>query len=186
MTVNRLTHPKPDVLSLDEVKDHCLPGGEYDDNLLGRLLKAARSQCERQTELAFATSTWSEAIDCFPAGDTPIELTMAPLQAVTLIRYVDSDGAEQTFEDFTVDTYATPGRIFPAASWPVAKQGRSILIEYTAGFTGGKTPEEAKQAVLLLMGHWYENREAVVTGTITAVLPKAVDMLLDSLRWRGR
>jgi len=34
-------------------------------------------------------------------------------------------------------------------------------------------------AMLLLIAHWYENREAVVVGTITATLPLAVQSLLQ-------
>jgi uncharacterized phage protein (predicted DNA packaging) len=38
--------------------------------------------------------------------------------------------------------------------------------------------KDVQQAVLLLVGHWYANREAVVIGTITAEVPLAVDRLL--------
>jgi uncharacterized phage protein (predicted DNA packaging) len=38
--------------------------------------------------------------------------------------------------------------------------------------------KDVRQAVLLLVGHWYANREAVVIGTITAEVPLAVDRLL--------
>ncbi|WP_434558024.1 head-tail connector protein [Pseudomonas sp. Z4-20] len=41
----------------------------------------------------------------------------------------------------------------------------------------GFTPD-VEQAVLLLVGHWYANREAVVTGTISTAVPLAVDRLL--------
>ncbi|MFP5432845.1 MAG: head-tail connector protein [Alphaproteobacteria bacterium] len=42
-----------------------------------------------------------------------------------------------------------------------------------------------KAAILLLVGHWYANREAVVTGTIATQLPMAVDALLAPLRRVG-
>lgn len=41
----------------------------------------------------------------------------------------------------------------------------------------GLTPD-VEQAILLLVGHWYANREAVVTGTISTAVPLAVDRLL--------
>lgn len=41
----------------------------------------------------------------------------------------------------------------------------------------GFTPD-VEQAVLLLVGHWYANREAVVIGTISSAVPMAVDTLL--------
>jgi uncharacterized phiE125 gp8 family phage protein len=41
-------------------------------------------------------------------------------------------------------------------------------------------PEDIKQAVVLLVGHWFENREAVVAGSSQEQMPLAVDALLDS------
>lgn len=37
---------------------------------------------------------------------------------------------------------------------------------------------DVKQAILLLVGHWYANREDVVTGTIASQLPMGVHALL--------
>ncbi|MCY1181879.1 hypothetical protein D9M73_224110 [compost metagenome] len=41
----------------------------------------------------------------------------------------------------------------------------------------GLTPD-VEQAILLLVGHWYSNREAVVIGTISSAVPLAVERLL--------
>lgn len=43
----------------------------------------------------------------------------------------------------------------------------------------GYLPREIRHAMLLLIGHWYVNRESVVTGTISAVLEQTVDALLS-------
>ncbi|MFZ5935026.1 head-tail connector protein [Pseudomonas sp. HS6-2] len=37
---------------------------------------------------------------------------------------------------------------------------------------------DVEQAVLLLVGHWYANREAVAVGTIATAMPLAVERLL--------
>jgi uncharacterized phage protein (predicted DNA packaging) len=37
---------------------------------------------------------------------------------------------------------------------------------------------DVEQAILLLVGHWYANREAVAVGTIATAMPLAVDRLL--------
>lgn len=47
-------------------------------------------------------------------------------------------------------------------------------------------PPSFKAAMLLMIGHSYSNREAVVTGVAAAELPMAVESLLWSSRnWRG-
>lgn len=42
-------------------------------------------------------------------------------------------------------------------------------------------PEDYLMALMMLLGHWYANREAVVTGTIATGLPLAYEDLLDEL-----
>jgi uncharacterized phage protein (predicted DNA packaging) len=65
--------------------------------------------------------------------------------------------------------------------------------EYAEGFMNrplvAEDDEEApeikqkwKQAMLLLIGHWYEHRESVITGSISAEIPMTTDMLL----WQDR
>lgn len=45
-----------------------------------------------------------------------------------------------------------------------------------------RVPPRMTQAVLMLVGHWFANREAVVTGTIAAQVPLAVEALLWTCR----
>ncbi|MEH6641401.1 head-tail connector protein [Vreelandella glaciei] len=45
--------------------------------------------------------------------------------------------------------------------------------------------EDITVAMLLMIGHWYINREAVVIGTITATLPLAVESILWPYRRLG-
>ena len=63
-----------------------------------------------------------------------------------------------------------------ALAWALWYCDNSKLVE-AADF-----PASFKSAMLLLIGHSYANREAVVVGTITAEVPMAV----ESLRWSSR
>ncbi|NDB18915.1 MAG: phage gp6-like head-tail connector protein [Actinobacteria bacterium] len=45
-------------------------------------------------------------------------------------------------------------------------------------------PKQAVHAINMLIGHWYFNREAVLTGTISKEIELAVAALLSPLRWR--
>ncbi|MBV4512715.1 head-tail connector protein [Pseudomonas sp. SWRI22] len=68
---------------------------------------------------------------------------------------------------------------FEAAKSHVAMHCDRELVEGSPvgpeqmGFTS-----DVEQAVLLLVGHWYANREAVAVGTIATALPLAVERLL--------
>ncbi|VYT92884.1 phage gp6-like head-tail connector protein [Metakosakonia massiliensis] len=45
--------------------------------------------------------------------------------------------------------------------------------------------EDVKAAMLLLIGHWYANRESVVVGQTVAEVPFAVEALLQPYRIYG-
>ena len=47
--------------------------------------------------------------------------------------------------------------------------------------TAGDVPENLKQAVRLLVAHWFDNREAVTTGQAAHQMPMAVDAMISPL-----
>jgi len=91
--------------------------------------------------------------------------------------------------DYIVDTDSTVGKIvLPYAKvWPTATlyTVNPIKIRYVAGYT--TIPISIKQSMLLLIGHWYANREAVLVGqgTMSKEIEFAVKSLLsiDRMRW---
>ena len=78
-------------------------------------------------------------------------------------------------EDDLIDLYAES-----ALAWALWFCDNPKLVEIN------DFPASFKAALLLLIGHSYANREAVVVGTITAEVPMAVESLLWSSRnWSG-
>lgn len=87
---------------------------------------------------------------------------------------------------------ALPGGVSEGATYYVvgasgATFGLSLTsggsaIDLTSAATGttfvGRVPEAIRQAMKLLIGHWHENRETVITGTIASELPFTVESLL--------
>jgi hypothetical protein len=128
------------------------------------------------------------------SGMRPIVIPKPPLVSVTSIQYVDPDGVTQTWSNtlYTVDTptgdYAEPGRIFPVYGqvYPVTRsQPAAVTIRLVAGYgeTAAAVPSMIRSAMKLLIGIWYENREAglIVRGS-SDVLPFGVDALLQPFR----
>lgn len=118
-----------------------------------------------------------------------IDLPHPQLVSVTSITYLDSNGEQQTMptDAYRVDTSSTPGRIVPKPGtiWPFINGyvPGSIKITYIAGSYGdgaetNTCPQTIVQAILLLIGHWYQNREAV-SALGLKIVPMAVDALLS-------
>jgi len=152
------------------------------------LITAAREYCEGFTGRALATQTIEAYLDRFPCGG--IELPCAPLQSVTSVKYKDSAGTETTMTantDYIADDESNIGRIvLPyGKSWPsfTPYSVNPIKIRYVAGYyASDPIPRSIKQAILLLIGHWYANREA--TGNVGGQIEFAVKALLSMHRVR--
>lgn len=193
MSLTIVTPPAEEPVTLTEAKNHLRVDLSDDDSLISALIVAAREHAEAITRRAFITQTLKLSLDAFPANNGPIYVPMPPLQSVNSLKYFDTDGMEQTLTegtDFLVDNESEPGRITPApdTGWP-ATQNRpnAVSVEFVAGFgDASKVPQGIKQAILLMVGHWYENREAVtMQGNNAGELPMAVDSLLMMHRiWR--
>ena len=184
MGLTVVTPPTADPVSLAEAKAHCRIYGTEEDGLLAGYIMAARTHAETYLDRALATQTLQFTID----GGWPcdrITLPRPPLQSVTSITYSDTNGATQTLaaDQYRVDTTAHQGVIERAygVTWPAVRdQARTIVVTYVAGYT--QIPEPIRAAVLLLVGHFYENREAVIVGQSPSELPMGVESLLFPYR----
>lgn len=167
-------------------------GPSVEDGLLSGLIAAAREDCEKFQNRAFITQTWELWLDAWPSKDY-IKLPLPPLQSVTSIKYYDVDDTEYTFYDsentdyIFIDTKSEPGWVVLnyGEGWPDAmlRPANAVCVTFVAGYgAASAVPRNVKQAMLLLIGNWYENREAVVIGTISSELPLAVDRLLTKDR----
>jgi uncharacterized phiE125 gp8 family phage protein len=163
-------------------------GEAAEDALLTSLITVAREYCEGYLWRALATQTIEAYPARFPCCNC-IELPRPPLQSVTSIQYKDSSGTETTMTegtDYIVDADSNVGRIvlpngklWPVASYPV----NPIKIVYVAGYCKeNPIPISIKQAMLLLIGHWYANREAV--GAVGGAVDFSVKSLLCAYKVR--
>jgi uncharacterized phiE125 gp8 family phage protein len=118
-----------------------------------------------------------------------IDIPRANLVSVASITYVDNTGEEQTLDPttYTVDTSSTPGRITPVqgAAWPAVSNFMpgSIAITFVAGSYGDGTdvntcPATVVMAILLLVGHFYANRENSTDANLKNI-PLGFDALLS-------
>ncbi|HNW09988.1 MAG TPA: head-tail connector protein [Candidatus Rifleibacterium sp.] len=182
------TQPAAEPVTLAEAKVHLrIIDDTEQDSLIEALIGVAREYAENVTGRALITRTVTAVCDAFPVGDS-IELPVGPLVDVTSVNYTDTDATTTAFADYTADDYSQPPRIVlnDSASWPSANLApvNPISIVYRAGFgsSGADVPKTIRQAILLLVGHWFENREAAITGAETFSVPFAAETLLQ--QWR--
>lgn len=188
MGLTLLTPPETEPMSVDEAKLHLREPASSQDSLILSLIIAARDYAERFTRCAFAKQTWRLSFDAFPCNGV-IRLPMPPLIAVKSVKYDDLSGAEQTLDpsQYLVDLGSLPGKIDRPymVIWPLTRcQANAVRIEFDCGYgdSPAAIPEGLKAAMKLLIGSWYENREAVNVGNIVTQIPMAVESLLWSYR----
>lgn len=161
-----------------------------EDSFIDDLIRQATRIVELMARRQFITATYVKSLESFeddrnvkhPSdnhdhhdhnnGDNHdvIILEHPPLQTLEEIKYIDPDGNEQILDlnDVQIDTFKEPGRIKPTfgKSWPSTRsQFNSVLIKYKAGYgdDGSKVPDEVKRAVKLMVSHYFENRDLVLT-----------------------
>jgi len=182
-----LAGPAEEPVTLAEAKAWVKLDGADEDALLATLITAARLHLESVTGRALLTQSWRLVLDAWPAGGE-VRLPVAPLSALTEIRAFDEDGDGHTLalEQFLVAPGDEPVRLLlPAtvAGMPVLRQRFGIEIDYVAGFgAAADVPQELKQALLVLVAHWFEHRDAVVIAGSGAVIPFGFDRLIAP--WR--
>lgn len=192
MTVRVIAGPTEEPVSLVEAKLHLRETLSAQDALITNLIKLARQQAEMRTRRALVQQTLELLLPEFP-NDGEIELPRPPLIAVAWVKYTDTNGAIQTVDPATyqVDAYRAPALVKPVygESWPsdvLASDFNAVQVRYDAGFyqplasPTGEVPESIRQWMLVRIAQLYEHREAIITGTIVASIPRDyVDGLLD-------
>ncbi len=112
-----------------------------------------------------------------------IELPRGNLVSVGSVKYTDPLGVQQTLvanTDYVVDTVSVPGRVRLAfgKSWPESRQQwDAVKVQYVVGWAVADVPEPLKQAMLLLVSHFYENRSIELPGRLSP-LQFSIDSLM--------
>ncbi|GAB4274634.1 head-tail connector protein [Thermincola ferriacetica] len=184
-----ITPPASEPVTVDEAKQHLRVDGTEDDAYISNvLIPAAREYCEGFQNRAYVTQTWQLWLDQWPETGY-IAIPKSPLQSVVGVKYYGTDDAEYIINatDYFVDNKNEPGRLVLAygRSWPTVtlRPANGICVEFEAGYGDiAKVPQKAKHAMLMLIGHWFENREAALSGTISREIEFAVHALL----WQDR
>lgn len=182
------------VLSTDEVP------------IVDTLIEAARDYCENYSGRRMVKQLVEQTLDRFPRARA-LDLYAAPLLSTDLISTGETrievrywpDGAS-THEVFGSSHYIVSDPReggYPRLTlkrnkqWPTRELRTADAVEvrywvgYGTGVAAAPIPAWARQSILLMVGHWFENREEVVTGSIATRIPFAAKAVLDKHRIPG-
>lgn len=177
--------PTEEPLTLAESKVHLRMDHDADDALIAGLIVVAREHAEAFCRRPFVTRTYAATFSRFPPRGHPLYLPMPGVSTVLSVAYADSENSTVTMTantDYRLVRSPThhmlelpPG----TGTWPwTALRSDAVTVVYTAGYgTAADVPRGIKAAMLLLMGHLYENREAVSKDAGSEVPLGAIPLL---------
>jgi len=176
-------------VTLGEAKVHLRVTDAAEDADIRRKVNAATEFCQRRIpgHRQFMPATWDFVMDGFPDS---ITLPLPPAQSIKWIKYYDADGTLTTLVSTATSTAIVsmfptddPATIEPAygSAWPTVRaQLDAVTVRYVAGYEDREAvPDTIKEAILLTLGHYYENREAVAVGAPSHEVQMSVDSLLN-------
>jgi uncharacterized phiE125 gp8 family phage protein len=182
-----LDGPAVEPVSLAEAKAYLRVEHEDDDDTIAALIAGARIHVEAQTRRALITQTWRLSRDAWPANGR-IAVLPAPLRELVAVQIYKSDGATQAIDvaAFAADKTSAPAVLaFERGALPAPGRlvgGIELDIEVGYGDAPSDVPEPLRQAIRVLVAHWYENRGLIAAGQGVAVLPDSANALIKSYR----
>lgn len=184
MFVRRTVPASVQPVSLDLVETHLKISAASEAKLLDGILLAACQQVAEMTGRVLSPETWTIADRSF-SGD--VLLPKSPVTSLVSVKWYDGSDVLQTSSVGDFYLIADEDRAIvkpkPGKAWPVSN-GRDdgVQIEVVAGYAVGAVPQPLAAAILMLTGHLYSNREAVVTGTSATELPLGVADICNLFR----
>jgi len=166
-------------------KNHLRVDISTDDTLIGTLITAAREYVELFTGQSFIQRTYRADLADFADA---IRLPRGPVLAITSVKYYDTSSPE-TLQTWGASNYYLHNDIWrriEGVSLPsVGSRADNVQITYTAGRSPlaspqlDATPKAIVQAILLLVGDFYEHRESQVLYPGQLLENRALQMLLN-------
>lgn len=181
--------PAEEPLTVAEAREQCLiDDAEFDGSLSG-FIAAARQHVEAWTGLKLVTQTVVMRADSFKVL---ARLPVAPIASVSSVTYLDSDGVEQTLSTDVYETVligqAPTIRLKLDQAWPSYRPvSDAVRVTAVAGYgLAAAVPDDIKQAMRLLIGDWFQNREDTMVnpGRSQDILPipNGANLLLRKYR----
>lgn len=168
------------MLTLTEVKAHLRVDHDHEDTLINSLIEPSYQFAEEYTGRSVLPVQKVLNLDNF---QSLIELPVIPVVSIENITYNDTDGALQTLTEYYLDLREQRATLQAAQneSFPGTDETfENVTITYSVGYS--VIPSVINQAVLLIIGSLYEQRENHIIGVPISKVPVAAEYLLATHR----
>ena len=185
MGIKRTIQPASEPITLIEAKAHLRVDHTDDDAYITALIKAARGSAEAFTQSSFFTQTWVKSASRFV---DIMDLPRGIVQSIESVKYYDVDNVQQTVNaaDYFLTSPSNKSYVqVVETGWPPSLYYRNdaVQITYITGYSDvADIPTDIKQAILMSIGHLYENRQDVIVGSQVNAMPMASKHLLTPHR----
>lgn len=188
MMLVEVTHVSQAALPVDQFKEHLRLGtGFADDNLQDGLLeshlRAAMAAIEARTGKILISRDFRWDVSSWRNRDAQV-LPVSPVTDLAEMVLIDQTGAEQVVDPDR--WFLRPDQHRPAicplgGDLPEVPVGGAVRIMLTAGYglDWADLPRDLAQAVIILAGHYYQNRFAAHDHT---GMPEIVRALIEGYR----
>ena len=158
-----VTDSASEPVSLTEAKKHLeLSGSDHDDQI-ALLIQAAREQWEHDTDTVMIEQVWRQRLEMF--GE--FHFVPGPAKAITSVTYYDVSNSSQTLSSayYSLDLSRNAFALNADYDWPgTYTRWDAVTVNYTVGVSS--VPAIAKQAMLLLIGYYFENRDMLMSDSL--------------------
>ena len=181
----QITQPSTEPLSYSDVKAYLRLNDDSEQTFVTSLIVTARKLVEGRIWRPLISQTWAFQLDYDEIDMVVKNINKQPLISVDSVQYYDANNALQTLSaaSYEADIYSSPPR-FKLKTIPVVYDRMNCLqVNFTCGYSSAaNVPEPIKQAMYFIIGHHYENRQDVVTGTQVNTIPQSSEFLLEPYR----
>lgn len=175
-------------VDLVSAKHHCRVDHDEDDVMIQSFIDAATAHLDGPSGIlgrVLMPQSWQLDLKEWPSS---ITLPVEPIREIA-VQYRDTQGSEVALAstDYVLSGYQFEAQKFSFAESAVAPLLDNIdypvSITIEAGYADADSvPAPLKTAILMLVAHWYQTREAVIVGTIAGQTPLAFDALIAPYR----
>lgn len=189
-----VTPPETSALDLSDLKKRLRwTHTDSEDDIIEGWVRSASAYFEEQTARPPIVTGFEYWLAGFP---TVIELPRTPVQEVSSVKYVGSDGTLVTLSTDVYELVAPQGdycrrgwiQLKVGQSWPtvVARHG-AVRVAFAAGYGDepSEVPEQVKTTIQLLVGQYHKYRADTIETRQTqalTVLPRGVDQFIDQFK----